>query len=370
MTRRPFATFILFTLSAPLIAAEPLKPDAKITALLAEVRDKHKLPGLVGGVVEGGRVVAAGAVGVRKDGHDAAITVNDKLHLGSCTKAMTATMLATLVEEGKLSWDATMEKVFADQKSVLHPDLRGVTLEMLLTHRSGLRGNPDFAEVVRPGVAGPALRRSLFRKTLREAPEHKPGTNYLYSNLGYAVAGMMAETVTKKTWEELMRERLFGPLGMTSAGFGPPGARGKVDQPWGHRLKDGRLEALQDDNSAVIAPAGAVHCSLADWGRFISLHTRGSKGEEKLLKAETFRKLHAAPPEGQPYSLGWNLVRQPWANGLALNHAGSNTMWYALVWAAPERDLAFLAVTNQGGTELAKATNDTIAAVAEYWLKK
>ncbi len=367
MTRYRFLLPILVApaLAAPAVAAEA---DPAINALLAPIRDKYKLPGLVGGVVQGDKLMAAGAVGVRKQGVDVAITVDDKLHMGSCTKAMTATLLATLVEEGKLSWDTTLAGAFPDEKDVLHADLRGVTLRQLLTHRSGLPANVDYAALT-PGASGLLQRRALFRKVLRQAPEVPPGTKHHYSNVGYAVAGMMAESATKKTWEELMRERLFKPLGLTSAGFGSPGPKGRTEQPWGHRDKDGKREALQDDNPPVIAPAGAVHLSLSDWARFAGLHMRGPKGEEKLLKAETFRRLHT-PPEGEDYACGWLRVPQPWARGKALTHAGSNTMWVANVWAAPERDVAFLVVTNAGGDAATKAIEDAVAALVGHWLKK
>src|SRR5262249_44661029 len=84
---------------------EPLTPHKEVIALLRPVVKKHELPGAVAAVFRGGRLVAIGSVGVRKAGSPEPFTINDTVHIGSCTKAMTATLLAMLVEEGKLRWD-------------------------------------------------------------------------------------------------------------------------------------------------------------------------------------------------------------------------------------------------------------------------
>ena len=84
----------------------------------------------------------------------------------------------------------------------------------------------------------------VVKEGLAKAPQHKPGTLYEYSNLGYVIAGAITEKVTGKSWEQAMRDEVFGPLGMTSVGFGGTGTPGQVDQPWGH-YKDGRrLQAM------------------------------------------------------------------------------------------------------------------------------
>src|SRR5687768_14537716 len=154
----------------------------------------------------------------------------------------------------------------------MHEDFRGVTLQQLLTHRAGLPANGDWWMLGKGTTT--QQRRVLAKNVLKEAPLHEPGTKYEYSNVGYAIAGLMAEQATSKSWEELMQKGLFEPLGMKSAGFGPPGAKGKVNQPWGHAMNGGELVATQFDNAAALGPAGTVHASLADWGKFIALHLK------------------------------------------------------------------------------------------------
>jgi hypothetical protein len=85
---------------------------------------------------------------------------------------------------------------------------------------------------------------------------------------------------------------------------------------------------------------------------------RGAQGKPKLLKSSTFRALHTPPPGNNfYYSGGWLVLERSWANGLALNHGGSNTAWFATIWIAPARDFAVLVATNQGGDTALKASD-------------
>jgi CubicO group peptidase (beta-lactamase class C family) len=177
---------------------------------------------------------------------------------------------------------------------------------------------------------------------------------------------LMAEQVSGRSWEDLMRERLFEKLEMASAGFGPPGLPSAVDQPWGHRAnKTGDVKAVHDDNPAVMGPASNAHMTLSDWAKFASLHLRGAQGKARLLKPATFRALHT-PPRGETYAGGWIVGERSWAGGKTLMHSGSNTSWYASIWIAPARDTVYLAATNQGGDAGETAANEAIEALIRY----
>ena len=342
---------------------------ADVSGILEPIRERYRLPALAAVVLQGDRITMAGAVGVRKLGSPEEVTIDDRFHIGSDTKAMTATLCALLVEEGKLAWTSTIAEVFPELADSMDPDYRGVTLEQLLAHRGGTPADLDAGGLwarlwLRIGTPT-EQRRTLLEGVLTKPPAVKPGTKFLYSNAGYAIAGAMAEKVTGEAWEDLMRKRLFGPLGMTSAGFGPPGTAGRVDEPWGHAVRGDKLVAVEPgvlaDNPPAIGPAGTVHVALGDWAKFIALHLRAAQGRARLLKPESFLKLHT-PPEGQDYALGWGVTSRPWG-GRVLTHAGSNTMWYAVVWVAPEKDFAVLVATNAGGDEAAKACDEAAGAL-------
>ena|GEM_PF-208056 len=342
-------------------AAKPLTSDPELEKILAPIREKHKVPGLVAGILEGDKLTAA-AVGVRKAGAPEPITVNDKLHLGSNTKSMTATRIGLLVEEGKLSWQSTVGEIFAHLKPEMHADVQEITLGQLLTHRSGLPAN-SFENIGKGSLV--EQRDMLTKIVLSKAPVHPPGMKFLYSNAGYIMAGHMAEQVTGKSWEDLMTAGLFEPLKMSTAGFGVQGTKGEIDQPWGHSSFFGIANPQQADNPPVLGPAGTVHCSLEDWSKYIALHLQAARGDARLLKAETFKMLHT-PIAGEDYAMGWIVTERPWANGQVLAHNGSNTMWFAWCWIAPKKNVAYLAAANMGMPAGQAACDAAIAALIGF----
>jgi CubicO group peptidase (beta-lactamase class C family) len=299
--------------------------------------------------------------------------VDDQFHLGSETKAMTAALIAGLVEEGKLSYDDTLAKAFPAHAKSMHPDLRRVTLEQLLTHHAGLPRDlkGDWRDIDREL---PILRQrdEVLRRIAADKPEREPGKAYHYSNLGHVLAGHMAEEAAGAPWEELMQKRLFRPLRMRSAGFGAMGTPRKLDQPWQHLENGWPLgPSPQSDNPPVMGPAGTVHCSLSDWARFIADQLRGARGDRALLQPDTYRKLQTSPYADHFYTPGgWGgSAEDGRAGGPALEHDGSNRMSHATAWVAPRRDLAVLVVTNQGGDGAEKACHETRDLLIDKYLK-
>ena len=156
----------------------PVQADERLSEILAPVRDTNHLPGLIGAILKGGRIAAIGAVGIRKIGSPQPMQVNDQVHIGSCTKAMTATMIGMLVDEGRLTWGSTIGEVFPDQVEQIHPDLQRVTLSHLLTHRAGLPHDVPWWRL--PGRTPTEQRLSILMAWLMDPPRHRPGSTYEY----------------------------------------------------------------------------------------------------------------------------------------------------------------------------------------------
>lgn len=337
-----------------------------ISQELESIRERQNVPGLIAALVVGDRIVAQGVCGERKAGSGIPLTLDDKLHLGSCTKAMTATMIATLVAEERLTWETAPTDVWRTLSRSLHPDFKDVTMETLLAHRSGL--SKDVAWWNLPGKTPRAQRAQLVREVFSKEAEAASG-EYLYSNLGYAMAGAMAERLTGKGWQELMKDRLFDPLDMNSAGFGPPSENEATDQPWGHRVTAEGLEAVQIDNAPSLGPAGTVHMSIADWAKFASLHLKSHPQRADVLTDEEIEAIHQPYPESKDpaYGFGWITTRRGWGGGTVLTHTGSNTTWHATIWVAPQRNLALLAVTNTGAENAHQTCDETITKLLQIW---
>src|SRR5262249_37090706 len=132
LLRAAMLVMVLFSAAGSASARDSLD------ALLTPYRDRYGLPALAAAVVKEGKVVAAGAVGTRRAGEQIPVTLNDRFHLGSDTKAMTALLAATFVEAGKLRWESTMADVFPELAAKMDSGLRRVTLVQFLSHTSGV----------------------------------------------------------------------------------------------------------------------------------------------------------------------------------------------------------------------------------------
>jgi CubicO group peptidase (beta-lactamase class C family) len=335
--------------------------DEALKKIAADTRAKFKLPGICIALLDGDRSIRIAADGIRKVGEKEPVTIGDKFHIGSCTKAMTATMIACVIHDTRLKWDSTIAEILPKISTKAHPDFRKVTVRQLVDHTSGLPKDSPQMFGMSEENSPTENRRILFTKVLAGKPRSKPGEKHAYSNLGFMLAGLMAETAADMSWRELMTKYLFKPLKMKSAGFGPPGTKGKIDQPWGHASVFTLPKPLQHDNPEVLGPAGRVHCTVSDWARFASLHM-GHIPKDSTLKKSDLKLMHS-PTKGQNYSAGWIVTSRPWAKGEALTHSGSNTMWYALVWIAPELDKAFLVATNSGQSNAFPACDAAVSAM-------
>lgn len=371
--RRAFWLLALVWGVVPLADAPAAAIDERVSfsEQLEVVRSKHHVPALGAAAMRGGELLEIAAMGWRRVGSPERVTTEDLWHIGSCAKSMTASLAAILVERGVIEWQTRIEDVFPEMRATMHPAWHTVTLDQLLTHRAGAPAQPpDDLRSEMQGEQSNATeqRRAFIKMLLERPPEFLPGRTFRYSDDGYAIAGAMLERQTRRSWEEMIRSELFIPLGMTSAGFGAPGRPDKVDQPWGHESIGDAVRPVAPgplaDNPPVIGPAGTVHCSLTDLVRYAAWHARaGRPPGPALLTAKSFEMLHA--PARKNYALGWSVLNQSWAGGRVLMHPGSNAFWYAVMWVAPERDVAFVAVTNCCTSEAEDACEDAITLLVK-----
>lgn len=262
-------------MAAPAITRAEESLQVFLEQTLSAAREKDHLPAIAALVQIDGELVAEAALGVRALGHPETVTTNDRWHIGSDTKAFTATLIARLVEQGVMGFEDTLAASFPAFAKAIDPAYRDVTVTQLLSHTAGLppltddKDAPPLNVVIKSAKGVKAQREAIARKYLTMPPASKAG-EFAYSNLGFINAGAIAEARTGKTWEELISEQIFAPLGIKNAGFGVPGTPGKVDQPWGHKEEAGELVALDPtnpaaDNPPALGPAGTINFALKDW---------------------------------------------------------------------------------------------------------
>jgi CubicO group peptidase (beta-lactamase class C family) len=348
--------------------------DSDLIRIASDARKLHKIPAIAAAAVTSKGIQKACAVGTRKRGTDVPVTLDDMWHLGSDGKIMTSTLAAILICQGKLKWTSTVSEVFPELADGFTADFKNATLLQLLSHRAGLPRDLDYQALTKHGSVR-EQRIEAVKEGLRLKPLGNPilstpalsgaGTPFLYSNLGYIIAGAMIERASGMDWESAMTMYVFDPLSMSSAGFGGFGTRGEIDQPWGHVSSGNPFPANGPDvdSPPVAGPAGRIHCTIQDWAKFIADQLRGARGEPALLKPDDYRMLQEMHFTGN-YALGWSIANRDWAGGRVLTHAGSNGLYFAVAWVAPIRDFAVLVCVNEG-LSAEVATDDLVSEIVK-----
>ncbi len=366
----PAALALLLTLAA--VAPSSAEPEPKdktpdpqwLRTELSRVRGTRNLPAVAACVVAGDRVLVASAVGVRKQGDEAPVTRDDKFHVGSIAKPMTATLVGVLADQKKVRLDATVEKMFPELKADMRAEYRGVTLFQLLGHVSGMPYQPKTSErdTDARGATLADKRYEYVKAAVADAPEAPPGTKFIYGG-GSIIAASYLERAADKPFEELLTEHLFKKLKMTSAAFGSTAtAPDKVDGPWEHDVADGKLKAVPPDAAQAAqarAPAGRnVVCTVADLGRFAAATLLASQKKGQLLTPKTAAAILTVVPPGH-HTPAWGYAeRVEWARGPVLWHSGSNLRNYALVHVVPGENYAICVMTNVGGKDAETACSE------------
>src|SRR5262245_31142455 len=171
----------------PSSAEAPAPGRPALSALLDDARAKNEIPALAAVATRADAVLEIAASGIRRQGRPDRVTPQDLFHIGSNTKAMTATLVAILVEQGKLSWTTTPLEVMPELKATMRPEYREITITDLLSHHAGVAPyeddeSPEF-RAVRSLKGTPAEQRKEFAsRALSRAPAVRPQTKALYSN--------------------------------------------------------------------------------------------------------------------------------------------------------------------------------------------
>lgn len=347
--RRILAALALFALAAAPAAAQR---RGDVRALLEETRREADLPGMAAAIWRDGRLVET-ATGERALGSGVAVQPGDPFHIGSITKPLTAILAARLVERGTIAWNDRVGDRLGPLIAV-GDAYRDVTLADLLAHRGGISASPhprEAARLVRLRTL-PDRRLAAAELMLGLSPAAEPRRGFVYSNYSYVVAAAMIEQATGRAYEELLRDEVLAPLGLSSAGFGAPGSAGAIDAPRGHIPPGERASGPIPphsglaDNPAFRAPAGGLHMSMADLASFGADQLRGAWGEPgTLLRTGSYRFLHA-PAAAEGRATGWAL-----GPGGELYHDGTNLRWFALLRVLPAERLVIAIAANGTGDE-------------------
>ncbi|PKN88479.1 MAG: serine hydrolase [Chloroflexi bacterium HGW-Chloroflexi-8] len=335
--------------------------------LLDQLRTELRTPALAAIVTDSRSILAAGAIGVRQANRIESVELTDLFQIGSNAKAMTATVCAMLVEQGILSWDLTPAAVFTELARTILPEYHQITLEMLLSHTSGI---PPYTDTDEPDFILPDFDFLSITSHIQHFANFlmtscpilgRPGEKVMYSNAGCSLAAAMAERVSGQMWSELIQDRLFHPFNFRGyVGYEHP-ARISPDQPWGHILDEGGVFLPHSPKEnlipACLVPAGDMCISMPEYARFLQMQLDILRDQLSSF-APLFN--HGKPGVGAGW--GVNYLRGMESLGLFSLHAGSTGTFFAIAALSHQHSLGFSIVVNGGLSEMSSALKMVISS--------
>lgn len=309
------------------------------------------IPGMAAAVMANGQLILCRGWGVKSRKKGTKVTEHTRFPIASCTKSMTSALIAMLVDEGVLNYDTPVTEYIPGFRLADPVASSQVTLRDLLCHRSGLGGHDGMW----PGC----ISRAEFVRRLRYLKPNVPfRAKAQYSNVMYILIGHIAECVTGKSWEELVRERIFAPLGMSESSCTMKGLLSSSDyaQPYG--IRNGELYPMTFWDVGLAGPAASVNSSAVDMAKWLSLQMNGGVGNgRRLIEPETFREMHrpqsvlpdsSGAAEGlsscSQYGFGWRIGQY---RGLEIQkHRGEIEGFSSIQAYLPERNIGAVLLTN------------------------
>jgi D-alanyl-D-alanine carboxypeptidase len=336
----------------PVRSAPLSSKQGALDQLVKDFLAKTGVPGVSVALLNTSEEVVS-ASGVRVLGQSAKLLTTDAMHIGSNAKSMLAMLIMRSVELGELRLETPIYDLSPQLRSTGKAAYAGVTLEQLLSHRAGIEPllvTQDIEETLPPfeGSASDQRRQTLLFLTARD-PVAPPGASFVYSNGGYAVAAAVLEAVTGKSYERLIDERLFLPLGIKGS-IGWPG-QAIPAAPYGHLFANGSFTPLAPDEPIAqfrpaLSPAGNVSINVIDYAKYLRAHLSALRGEPaKALSAASYQRMHRAIAGTQfGYALGWATDGKDKQQQPADYHYGSTDIFgcFAIVQPAKNRAVAVM----------------------------
>ena len=322
------------------------------------------VPGLALAIVKDDRVVVARGYGTRKLGEDAPVDETTIFAVASNTKALTAGLLGTLVDEGKLGWDDRVVDWLPSFQMWDPYVTRDIRVRDLLIHRSGLHtyGGDHL------WIGNDLSREDILSRIRHFEPRAPFRTKYQYQNLMYLVAGQVAAAAAGKSWDDALRERLLDPLGMkeSSTTLGSLDGRDNVATP--HELVDGTLAPVAFDNVDSVGPAASLNSNAIELAQWMRLQLgRGELDGNRLLSEGVIREMQTVQMPlgvsdwskdnlGQTfagYGLGWGLWN--YRGHKAVSHGGALSGMISRQVFVPDEGLGIVILTNLAPNNLPRA---------------
>ncbi len=344
-----------------------------LNGLADEVRTDTGIPAIGIAVIKDGKLDVA-VSGVREIGKSSPVLPDDPWSIGSIGKSMGSTVVGRLVEQGKLRFESTLKECLPGID--MRPEYENVTLEQMMHHRGGIPRFMGLTSAQIEKIVGqekdPLAMRTLFAKEiLSQPPFAEPGTQFGYSNGGYVLLAMVAAVATGESFEQLLVETVYEPLGLKHSFVDAQTL--PSERPSGHVFSKGAFvpRNMQGPIEVLFAGAGAaINMSLADLAAYGQMHLEGLQGKDRVLKSQTIKRLHSGEPEVEGedaiYAAGWG-IRYVAGLGEVHSHNGSNGTFHSEIMVVPSKSLVIVAISNCGPRGQEPPSLSAVNAVAQKY---
>ncbi len=365
LLRSSFVTIALVSFVRAQSPSLSIVPPSDLDAYVARSMQTFDVPGMAVAIVKDGKVVVAKGYGVRKLGESTAVDEHTLFGIGSNTKAFTTAALATLIDEGKLSWD---DPVYQRLPGFVMYDpyvSHEMTIRDLLTHRSGMGlGEGDLLFWPHSTYT----RDEIIYKLRFMKPASSFRSHYAYDNLLYMTAGQIIPAVTGTSWDDYIRRHIFAPLGMNNSNVSNAGIKPGDNVAFPHSRVDGKVQIIPFEVLDNAGPAGAINSCAADMAKWLQLqlnhgkfidhdgHLFTEERSKEMWTPQTILPIGNPPPalaglkaNFADYALGWGL--RDYHGRKLVGHTGGVAGFVSRVMLVPEENLGVVVLTNaeEGG---------------------
>jgi len=340
---------------------EPRLDPKDFFAFVHKTLAEWKVPGVGVAVVKGGKVILAEGYGLRDVQNNLAVTPRTIFAIGSSSKAFTATAVGIMVDEGKLGWDKRVRDYLPTFQLQDEFATTQMTPRDLLCHRSGLPRH----DLVWYGCA--LSRKELFDRMRYLEPKADFRSIFQYNNFMFMTAGYLTGKVAGSTWEDVVRTRIFEPLGMKDSDFSVEDSRKKPNHALPYGEKDDNVVELPFRNIDAMGPAGSINSNVLDMAQWLLLNlNKGKAGDKQVISESSLAEIHSPQmviqagafrilekfPEmfTSSYGLGWIITN--YRGHTWIHHGGNIDGFTAFVTFFPRDDIGIVVLSNMSGASV------------------
>ncbi len=301
-------------------------------------RVQAALPDHVGAavlVIDHGEVIFQQTYGLADAESQTPVTPQTNFRIASITKQFTATAIMLLVDDGKLSLDDTLDTFFPG-----FPDYgQRITVRQVLNHRSGL---PDYEDLIPDTTTLQVHDLDVLKMILdTDAPLFEPGDRHAYSNTGYTLLGLIVEQVANQPFHDLLKTRIFNPVGMDRTNMFVRGLTAVPDRALGHTKHEGQWTRDDQSLTSAVRGDGGIYSSIDDLAKWIA-----ALDSQRLLSDESTQQMYlpTKTDESFGYGFGWRI--DTYHDEYRVHHNGGTRGFSLCMQRFPERKAAVIVLFN------------------------